>query len=140
MVSKEKFESLHTNLDGRFIDPKNLQLQPLRITSGWKVALRNAFFDIDPTPESVRNEFVFNCTMLVLEHKEKNRLLDVGWSDMWRRCFSAAISSAVAQLGAPLRQDTWACAEEAGARLATRSKAKKQATHVRGEDGEGNAF
>ena len=34
VVSKEKFESLHTNLDGQFIDPKNLKLQPLRITSG----------------------------------------------------------------------------------------------------------
>lgn len=81
VVSKEKFESLHTNLDGQFIDPKNLKLQPLRITSGWKVAMRNAFFEIDPTPESVKDEFVFNCTMLVLEHEGKNRLLDVGWSD-----------------------------------------------------------
>lgn len=81
VVSKQTFERLHVNAGGQFIDPENVPVQPLRITSGWKVMMRNHLFEIDPTPETVQSFHWFNRTMLVMRHEGKNCLLDVGWSD-----------------------------------------------------------
>lgn len=80
-VPKSKFESLRVDAKGQIFDLNNVPVQPLRITSGWKVDMRNHLFEIDPTPETVKNFTLFNQTMLVMSHAEKNRLLDVGWTD-----------------------------------------------------------
>lgn len=80
-VSKSRFEALHANRTGQPVDPGNPPIQPLRIPCGWKVEMRNHLFEIDPTPETVKNFTLFNQTMLVMSHEAKNRLLDVGWTD-----------------------------------------------------------
>jgi hypothetical protein len=81
VVSRQRFEALHVNASGTLVDPERVKPQPLRITSGWRVAMRNHFFEIDPSPELVRNLTLFNQTMLVLKHDQRGHLLDLGWSE-----------------------------------------------------------
>lgn len=81
VVTRQRFEALHMNASGTLVDPEHVRAQPLRITGGWRVAMRNHFFEIDPSPELVRNCTLFNQTMLVLKHDRHGYLLDLGWSE-----------------------------------------------------------
>lgn len=56
-----------------------MQLQALVIPAGWCVTY-NKFFAVDATKESVEKVPTFlTDDLLQLVHKEKNRLIDVGW-------------------------------------------------------------
>ena len=81
MVSKEKFESLHVTGTGQIVDLERVKVQPLRISDGWKVTMRNHLFELDPTPELVTDDILFDQTMLVMKHEQRNFLLDVGWTN-----------------------------------------------------------
>ncbi len=76
---EEKFESLHVADSGQVVDLKRVKAQPLRISGGWKVTMRNHLFELDPTPELVKDDILFDQTMLVMKHEQRNFLLDVGW-------------------------------------------------------------
>ena len=57
-----------------------MQLQPLRIPTGWTVAY-NTFFDVDPTPEAVGSELtLFTQDLLQLRHDGADILIDLGWT------------------------------------------------------------
>jgi hypothetical protein len=57
-------------------------LQPLHIPTGWLVQYNNGLYEIDPNPELIPELYrlwFFKEDMLTLWHKQRNRLLDVGW-------------------------------------------------------------
>ena len=78
-VTKETADRFTT--DGQLLDPENVPLQPLRITAGWKVHYNNGLYEVDPTPSTIPWWWIFKCDMMTLVHEEKNRLLDLSWSD-----------------------------------------------------------
>lgn len=80
VVRKEKFDSLYVGASREMIDLKKVRLQPLRITSGWKIVMRNHLFELDPSPEIVEESTMFDGTMLVMEHGDEKFLLDAGWT------------------------------------------------------------
>jgi hypothetical protein len=62
--------------------PLNLQLQPLRIPTGWLVSYNNGLYEIDPDPAIVPEPdqwWVFKQDMVQMWHEGTNRLLDIGW-------------------------------------------------------------
>jgi hypothetical protein len=69
----------HT-VDGMLVDPENAPLQPLRITTGWRVQYNNALYEVDATPNTVQWWWIFKSDMLVLVHDQRGRLLDVCWT------------------------------------------------------------
>lgn len=56
-----------------------LKLQELRIPTGWFISY-NQFYDISPSKETVESiDTFFTQDILQLEHKDRNRLMDLGW-------------------------------------------------------------
>lgn len=81
VVPERALNRLFVNSDGSTVNLNDIPVQPLRIPMGWKVAIRNHFFEVDPTPLTVKNLMLFNRTMVVLVNEDKKRLLDIGWTD-----------------------------------------------------------
>ncbi|MES2789685.1 MAG: hypothetical protein V4719_08695 [Planctomycetota bacterium] len=59
-----------------------VQLQPLRIPSGWTVSFNDGLYEVDPPGELVSEQdrsVFFKEDLLQLRHQRHNRVLDVGW-------------------------------------------------------------
>jgi fibronectin type 3 domain-containing protein len=60
----------------------NIQLQPLRIPTGWNVPYNNALYEVDPISSSIKPDdtwWIFKQDMLQMRHEGFDRLLDLGW-------------------------------------------------------------
>ena len=73
------------SLEISLVKLEDIQLQPLRISTGWNVVW-NQFFDIYPNPKikvrGLPNDDVlelFNQDLLQLKNEKRKLLLDLGW-------------------------------------------------------------
>ena len=60
-----------------------LQLQPLRVTEGWRMDYNNGFYEIDVDPHLVPEDerwWIFKEDMLQMSHERFNRIIDIGFT------------------------------------------------------------